>query len=126
MQYRRLPILVIIAAGWTASLTGSLTASQIRKPHRNPIIALLDPDGAAPADLVFGTDGARPADFDPAAIFGVPHAARGLLAVACAALALRHRAMPKAGARAEPRVTPRRLLARTGPLPAGLKPPASL
>ena len=71
------------------------------------IIARVDPerDVAAAPDLVIGDRSAGPVDFDPAEIFGAPHAARGLLAIAAAALALRHRAMPKAGARAEPRVT---------------------
>ncbi|TCO55834.1 beta-ketoacyl synthase N-terminal-like domain-containing protein [Actinocrispum wychmicini] len=52
-----------------------------------------------PADLAIGDAG----DFDPAALFGSPHAARGLLGVAAAALALQHRAAPRMGRRADPR-----------------------
>jgi len=59
----------------------------------------------APADLVFGDRTAGPVDFDPAELFGAPHAARGLLGVAAAALALHHRAAPRVGARALPRLT---------------------
>jgi acyl transferase domain-containing protein/3-hydroxymyristoyl/3-hydroxydecanoyl-(acyl carrier protein) dehydratase len=60
------------------------------------VIALIDrePGESAPA-------GSFPAD-----LFGVPHAARGLLNVAAAALALRHRALPLAGHRARPRLAP--------------------
>ncbi|HEV8563067.1 MAG TPA: beta-ketoacyl synthase N-terminal-like domain-containing protein, partial [Actinophytocola sp.] len=64
------------------------------------VIALVDPAPArTPADLVVGEGG----DVDPVELFGAPHAARGLLGVAAAALALRHRAAPRAGQRAEPR-----------------------
>jgi acyl transferase domain-containing protein/3-hydroxymyristoyl/3-hydroxydecanoyl-(acyl carrier protein) dehydratase len=65
---------------------------------RDRVIALIDPEpsGSAPAD--------PPSDFLPADLFGVPHAARGLLNVAAAALALRHRALPLAGRRAQPRL----------------------
>ncbi|WP_405719304.1 beta-ketoacyl synthase N-terminal-like domain-containing protein [Streptomyces sp. NBC_01537] len=71
----------------------------------DPVIAVLD-DSADPAtaDMLVGAAedvGGRPA-FDPAALFGTPHAATGLLAVACAALALHHRALPAAGAPAVP------------------------
>ncbi len=38
-----------------------------------------------------------------AELFGAPHAARGLLGVAAAAVALHHRAAPRTGRRAEPR-----------------------
>jgi acyl transferase domain-containing protein/3-hydroxymyristoyl/3-hydroxydecanoyl-(acyl carrier protein) dehydratase len=40
--------------------------------------------------------------YDPADTFGRPHAAAGLLAVACAAIALRHGAIPRAGRPADP------------------------
>jgi acyl transferase domain-containing protein/3-hydroxymyristoyl/3-hydroxydecanoyl-(acyl carrier protein) dehydratase len=62
------------------------------------VIALVDTPrtDAAPADLLF----AGSAD-----LFGAPHAARGLLEVAAAALALHHRAAPRPGARAQPRLT---------------------
>jgi acyl transferase domain-containing protein/3-hydroxymyristoyl/3-hydroxydecanoyl-(acyl carrier protein) dehydratase len=58
------------------------------------IIALIDaePGGSAPAECF------------PDDLFGAPHAARGLLTVAAAGLALRHRARPAAGQRAWPRL----------------------
>ncbi|GIF63896.1 type I polyketide synthase [Asanoa ishikariensis] len=46
----------------------------------------------------------RPADSFPSGLFGAPHAARGLLDVAAAAIALHHRAWPVAGQRAQPRL----------------------
>jgi acyl transferase domain-containing protein/3-hydroxymyristoyl/3-hydroxydecanoyl-(acyl carrier protein) dehydratase len=67
------------------------------------VIALIDaePAGATPAD-------GFPADLsdlsDLSDLFGAPHAARGLLAVAAAGLALAHRARPIAGQRAQPRL----------------------
>jgi acyl transferase domain-containing protein/3-hydroxymyristoyl/3-hydroxydecanoyl-(acyl carrier protein) dehydratase len=65
------------------------------------VIALVDPEpDHTRADLVIGD---RDADFDPAELFGAPHAARGLLGVAAAALALRHRAAPRVGRAAAPR-----------------------
>jgi acyl transferase domain-containing protein/3-hydroxymyristoyl/3-hydroxydecanoyl-(acyl carrier protein) dehydratase len=60
----------------------------------DPVIALIDREPGGPA-----TAGSFPDD-----LFGAPHAARGLLNVAAAALALRHRARPAAGQRAEPRL----------------------
>jgi acyl transferase domain-containing protein/3-hydroxymyristoyl/3-hydroxydecanoyl-(acyl carrier protein) dehydratase len=58
------------------------------------VIALIDrePGRSAPAECF------------PVDLFGVPHAARGLLNVAAAGLALRHRALPLAGQRAQPRL----------------------
>ncbi|MEU3185154.1 beta-ketoacyl synthase N-terminal-like domain-containing protein [Streptomyces sp. NPDC006923] len=64
------------------------------------VLALLDDEPTARPDLVVG-DGAE-AGFDPAGLFGRAHAAQGLLGVAVAATALRHRAMPRVGGRAEP------------------------
>ncbi|GIJ60339.1 beta-ketoacyl synthase N-terminal-like domain-containing protein [Virgisporangium aurantiacum] len=63
-----------------------------------PEIAVLDAaDGDA--DLVVGAgDGA----FDPATLFGTAHAAHGLVAVAAGAVAVSHRAVPRAGALARP------------------------
>jgi len=58
------------------------------------VIALIDREPGGPA----------PAEFFPVDLFGVPHAARGLLNVAAAGLALRHRALPIAGQRARPRL----------------------
>jgi acyl transferase domain-containing protein/3-hydroxymyristoyl/3-hydroxydecanoyl-(acyl carrier protein) dehydratase len=70
------------------------------------VIALIDPEpAAAAADLVFGDQACGPVDFDPAELFGAAHAARGLIAVAAAALALRHRAAPRVGQNAAPRLT---------------------
>ena len=58
------------------------------------VIALIDTEPGSPA----------PAECFPVDLFGVPHAARGLITVAAAALALRHRARPIAGQRAQPRL----------------------
>jgi acyl transferase domain-containing protein/3-hydroxymyristoyl/3-hydroxydecanoyl-(acyl carrier protein) dehydratase len=58
------------------------------------VIALIDREPGRPA----------PAECFPVDLFGVPHAARGLLNVAAAGLALRHRALPLAGQRAQPRL----------------------
>ncbi|KOU36216.1 type I polyketide synthase [Streptomyces sp. WM6378] len=63
------------------------------------VLALLDDAAAHEPDLVLG-DGVDTA-FDPAELFGRPHAASGLLAVAVAATALRHRALPRAGGPAD-------------------------
>jgi acyl transferase domain-containing protein/3-hydroxymyristoyl/3-hydroxydecanoyl-(acyl carrier protein) dehydratase len=66
-------------------------------------IAILD-DSTTDPDLIVGdgpAGGATPR-FDPAALFGVAHAAHGLLAVACAALAASHRVIPRPGALASP------------------------
>ena len=48
--------------------------------------------------------GSEPVECFPVDLFGAPHAARGLLNVAVAGLALRHRARPVAGQRAQPRL----------------------
>lgn len=61
----------------------------------DPVLALVDP---APDDTPAGV---VIADGLPE-LFGAPHAARGLLGVAAAAVALHHRATPRAGRRAEP------------------------
>ena len=58
----------------------------------NQVIALLDEVTSEAADL----------QVDTAALFGAAHAAKGLLDVAAAALALRHRAMPRTGEPAGP------------------------
>ncbi|WP_073839326.1 beta-ketoacyl synthase N-terminal-like domain-containing protein [Micromonospora sp. CB01531] len=57
-----------------------------------PVIALLDKATAAAADLTV----------DTAPLFGNAHAAKGLVDVAAAALALHHRARPRHGAPADP------------------------
>ncbi|WP_326696263.1 beta-ketoacyl synthase N-terminal-like domain-containing protein [Streptomyces sp. NBC_01754] len=64
------------------------------------VLALLDEAPTGDPDLVVG-DGAD-AGFDPAGLFGRAHAAHGLLAVAAAVTALRHRAVPRAAGPAEP------------------------
>ncbi|WP_194820235.1 beta-ketoacyl synthase N-terminal-like domain-containing protein [Nocardia sp. XZ_19_385] len=61
------------------------------------VLAILEPETPT-ADLSVGFG----ADFDPADLFGSAHAASGLLAVAVAVLALRHRARFRAGYRADP------------------------
>lgn len=57
------------------------------------VLALLDAGATGEPDVVIG-DGAD-AGFDPAGLFGRAHAAQGLLAVAAAVTALRHRALPR-------------------------------
>ena len=69
------------------------------------VLAVLDEASAPTPDLVVGPTeeiGAGPGTFDPAALFGHPHAAQGLLAVASAALSIAHRAIPRGGAPASP------------------------
>lgn len=80
------------------------------------VLALLDEDGEGEADLLVGDDAA--ATVDPAAVFGRVHAAQGLLAVAVAATALPHRAVPRPGAPAEPRPGLRTAVAVVTPLEA--------
>jgi acyl transferase domain-containing protein/3-hydroxymyristoyl/3-hydroxydecanoyl-(acyl carrier protein) dehydratase len=58
------------------------------------VIALIDTEPAGPV----------PDECFPVDLFGAPHAARGLLNVAAAGLALQHRARPIAGQRAQPRL----------------------
>ncbi|MFF9689624.1 beta-ketoacyl synthase N-terminal-like domain-containing protein [Streptomyces sp. NPDC014623] len=59
------------------------------------VFALLDDEATGEPDVVIG-DGAD-AVFDPAGLFGRAHAAHGLLSVATAVTALRHRAVPQPG-----------------------------
>ncbi len=69
------------------------------------VLAHLDELGDEPADMVVGTrrEGSVLPGFDPEALFGTAHAATGLVAVAAAALALHHRAVPDdSGRRAAP------------------------
>jgi acyl transferase domain-containing protein len=81
----------------------------------DPVFALVGPQvGSGRPDLVIGDGG----DFDPADLLGAPHAARGLLAVASAALALRHRALPRSGQGAAPWPTATTADAVTGVLGA--------
>ncbi|MFE3598680.1 beta-ketoacyl synthase N-terminal-like domain-containing protein [Streptomyces sp. NPDC059142] len=78
-----------------------LKSLETARADGDTVIALLDEepvDSTAPAevpDMVIG-DGPD-AVFDPAASFGRAHAAYGLVSVAVAALALQHRAVPRAG-----------------------------
>jgi acyl transferase domain-containing protein len=93
------------AAATELGLSGSPADAAVvlvlkRLADADRVLAIVDSTPTStPADLVIGAGG----DFDPAALFGAPHAARGLLGVAAAALALCHRAAPRAGQRAEPR-----------------------
>ncbi|MFE5563951.1 beta-ketoacyl synthase N-terminal-like domain-containing protein [Amycolatopsis japonica] len=66
-----------------------------------PTLALVGVEPAPDAELFVG-DSDAPARFDPTELFGAPHAAKGLLAVACAAVALRHGAIPRYGKSALP------------------------
>ncbi|GAB2661891.1 beta-ketoacyl synthase N-terminal-like domain-containing protein [Nocardia goodfellowii] len=74
------------------------------------VIALLDPEDHPSAQAVpglrigehRGSDDSTPAAFDPADLFGNAHAAQAMVYVAVAALALRHRTVPTAGALADP------------------------
>ncbi|MDX3633215.1 beta-ketoacyl synthase N-terminal-like domain-containing protein [Streptomyces europaeiscabiei] len=90
------------------------------------VIALLDAEatdesGADPAELWTVGDlpdaGASATDhLDPSDLFGRAHAAAGLLAVVAAALGLRHRAVPRAGAPARPALRARTASAGVTPL----------
>lgn len=62
------------------------------------------PDRLDTAGLVVA-DGAAPDRFDPAELFGVAHAAQGLIGVATAAVAVRHRVLPRSGGPAVPAAT---------------------
>ncbi|WP_334029256.1 beta-ketoacyl synthase N-terminal-like domain-containing protein [Nocardia terpenica] len=64
------------------------------------------------------SDDKRLERFDPALLFGVPHAAKGLLSVACAVIALRHGAVPRAGRAADPSLGIRRAAAAVATLGA--------
>lgn len=57
---------------------------------------------------------------DPTAWFGRPHAASGLLSVACAAVALHHRSRPRLGAQAESWAAPERADVVVAPLDAAV------
>ncbi|HEX5118835.1 MAG TPA: beta-ketoacyl synthase N-terminal-like domain-containing protein [Pseudonocardiaceae bacterium] len=63
----------------------------------DPVLATIEPRTETKPDWVIGAG-----DFEPAELFGAPHAARGLLAVAAATLALRHRALPRVRENAAP------------------------
>ncbi|MEV0026476.1 beta-ketoacyl synthase N-terminal-like domain-containing protein [Streptomyces atroolivaceus] len=63
------------------------------------VLALLDDEATGEPDVVIGDS--ADADFDPAGLFGRAHAAQGLLAVAAAVTALRHRARPRTGGPAD-------------------------
>ncbi|MEU7632088.1 beta-ketoacyl synthase N-terminal-like domain-containing protein [Nocardia sp. NPDC049220] len=82
-----------------------LVLKRVADARRDGDTVLAVVGGAGDAELVVGdaaVDGAGLEKFDPAALFGVPHAAKSLLAVACAAVALRHRAVPRVGRMADP------------------------
>jgi 3-hydroxymyristoyl/3-hydroxydecanoyl-(acyl carrier protein) dehydratase/malonyl CoA-acyl carrier protein transacylase len=78
-----------------------------------PAIAMLDGAPASPPDLVIG-------DEDTAARFGAAHAAHGLVAVATAAVAVQHRALPRPDGPA--RAAPAGLVCRVGVNPLGADP----
>lgn len=91
----------------------------------DPVLALVAVDGAmalppfttpATPGMKFG-DGAD-SDVDPTRMFGSPHAAKGLLAVASAALAIAHRARPQADGPAAPWLGARSALVTTAVLGA--------
>ncbi|TDD61685.1 beta keto-acyl synthase [Kribbella antibiotica] len=69
-----------------------------RRSDTQQVIAVLEDGATGPAGLVVGEGG----DLDPAELFGNAHAASGLVSVAAAALALHHRAIPRAGMAADP------------------------
>lgn len=114
-----------------AAVVFVLKRAEDARRDNDPVIALLDdpddddPDGDAPnsgpgdgaetaegsaadgPDLLFGPEG-----FDTAALFGAAHAARALVDVAAAALALRHQARPLADGPAAPALDARTALVR--------------
>ena len=69
----------------------------------DPVIAVLDDPTAIPPQngLAVG-DGDGPGQFDPAGLFGTAHAAHGLVLVAAAATAARHRVLPRTDGPAVP------------------------
>ncbi|MEV8476280.1 beta-ketoacyl synthase N-terminal-like domain-containing protein [Streptomyces sp. NPDC051173] len=69
------------------------------------VLAVLDEDGDGPPDLRVSTAPSADATgcCDISALFGTPHAAAGLLAVATAVIALRHDVRPRPGRLAETR-----------------------
>ncbi|WP_224389756.1 beta-ketoacyl synthase N-terminal-like domain-containing protein [Pseudonocardia sp. ICBG1293] len=96
-------VVLVLKRAWAADRDG------------DPVLALIGgkEEAGAPelvvGDAPTGADtGPAAARFDPATVFGVPHAAKGLLAVACAAVALRHGAVPRPGAGADPALGIRR------------------
>lgn len=78
------------------------------------VVAVLDEEGGGEPDLVVG-DGPD-AVFDPSAAFGRAHAASGLVSVAVAALALRHRAVPRPDGPADTGAVPRTARVVVAPL----------
>ncbi len=87
--------------------------SDARRAGRDVIAVLDEPrpaaDAGAAAEVVVGDQPAGPsgaggdaARFDPAGLFGRAHAAHGLVAVAVAATAVRHQAIPRSGGLAVP------------------------
>jgi len=64
-------------------------------------IAVLDGAPAANPDLAVGAASGT-VHFEPSTLFGTAHAARGLVAVAAGALAVHHRAFPRAAGTARP------------------------
>ena len=79
--------------------------SDARRDDDKILAVLTERPDPAPM-LVVGNGSAETAGghtrFDPAELFGAPHAAAGLLAVACAVISLHHGAIPRAGRPADP------------------------
>jgi acyl transferase domain-containing protein/3-hydroxymyristoyl/3-hydroxydecanoyl-(acyl carrier protein) dehydratase len=65
----------------------------------HPVIAVLGDDAEPAAEVIVGD---QPGGLDPAELFGRAHAAHGLVAVAAAATAVRHQAIPRPGEVAVP------------------------
>lgn len=81
-----------------------LVIERLADAHRDghPVIAVLDDDPPAVDATGSGVEFGGQMSFDPAGLFGAPHAATGLLAVAVAATAIQHRAIPGLGRPAVP------------------------
>ncbi|MEU9408887.1 beta-ketoacyl synthase N-terminal-like domain-containing protein [Streptomyces sp. NPDC048281] len=95
----------IVAEPGDAAVVLVLKRAEDARRTGEPIIALVDTVPEADAELLVGDDTAPAGPgvrFDPVDAFGAPHAAVGLLAVACAAVALCHGVVPRAGRPADP------------------------
>jgi acyl transferase domain-containing protein/3-hydroxymyristoyl/3-hydroxydecanoyl-(acyl carrier protein) dehydratase len=130
---RRAGRLVIAVLDGTRSLDGTQSADGTQPADGGPELLVGDemaadgtgPDGAAqfePAQFdpaQFDPAQFEPARFDPAGLFGRAHAAHGLVAVAAAATAVRHQAIPRPGEVAIPVSGGLAALATVEPLGAG-------
>ncbi|MET0492717.1 MAG: beta-ketoacyl synthase N-terminal-like domain-containing protein, partial [Actinoplanes sp.] len=71
----------------------------------HPVLAVLEDgpaEGSAGSGVEFIIGDGNQVAFDPAELFGAPHAATGLLAVAAAVTAIQHQAIPRPGRAAVP------------------------